>query len=278
MNYENFDDYLLSLNVTQICREYGFKKIGMNSLYHLTNILRMFISNMAKNSKDYCELSNRTEVNLIDLLNSLLDQRKGKESIVEYIKESKLKYPFTKKSYVKKIMENEIQERELFNQKINSNNIINTDSISKETLELIPPIVKYFPKDFALKKTEIKLNVAQEELKKAQSMIKNIEKKTLEDVISANNYFDNLSKKHKRKNSIDINNLFQEIQTNKEISLGFTLKQESKGKKVIQEKAEDQNILNIIKSMNNNQTLSEEDEDEIESSQMDIDDNPLEDF
>lgn len=41
MNFENFPDYLLSMNIAQIAREFGFKKIGMNSLYLLTNVLKI---------------------------------------------------------------------------------------------------------------------------------------------------------------------------------------------------------------------------------------------
>lgn len=40
MNFENYQDYLLSINISQIAREFGFKKIGMNSLYLLTQIVK----------------------------------------------------------------------------------------------------------------------------------------------------------------------------------------------------------------------------------------------
>jgi hypothetical protein len=40
MNFENYQDYLLSINVAQVGREFGFKKIGMNSLYLMTQILK----------------------------------------------------------------------------------------------------------------------------------------------------------------------------------------------------------------------------------------------
>ena len=47
MNFENFTDYLvlyilnqLSLNIAQVSREYGFKKVGVNSLYLLTHVVR----------------------------------------------------------------------------------------------------------------------------------------------------------------------------------------------------------------------------------------------
>jgi hypothetical protein len=40
MNFENYQDYLLSLNIAQIAREFEFKKVGMNSLYLVTHILK----------------------------------------------------------------------------------------------------------------------------------------------------------------------------------------------------------------------------------------------
>ncbi len=40
MNFENYQDYLLSINIAQISREFGFRKIGMNSLYLLTQVLK----------------------------------------------------------------------------------------------------------------------------------------------------------------------------------------------------------------------------------------------
>ena len=46
MNFENYNDYLLSINIAQITREYGFKKIGMNSLYLLTQVLKTCTINL----------------------------------------------------------------------------------------------------------------------------------------------------------------------------------------------------------------------------------------
>jgi len=275
LNYENFNDYALSLNITQILREYNFKKIGMNSLYHLTHILKLYITDISVRAKDYCEFSNRSEVNLIDVLNSLLDKGITKEELVNYIGDSKLKYPFCKRQYVNKILSTEEIERNSFIKKMNINNITTTACINKEILEMIPKSVKYFPKDFALKETQVKFNVTNEEVKKNQSLIKNIEKKSLEEVISANNYFDNLSKKHKRKNSIDINNLFQDIQTSKNISLGFSLKQEGNVKS-INKSEEDGQVLALLKSYNNGDEKDYDNEND--TSQIDNEENAIEDY
>lgn len=277
LNFENFEDYLLSINISQICREYGFKKLGMQSLYHLTSVLKQFILIISKISKDYCELSNRSEVNLIDILNSFLDKGISKSSLLDYMKQSKLKYPFAKKTYIKKILSQEEQERNSFLQKINSNNIISSENINKDILKMIPQSVKYFPREYSLKETKIKLNVSQEEVKNSQSLIKTYERKNIEDVVSSYNYFDNLSKKHKRKNSLDVNSLFQEIHTNQNLCLGFVLSQEInkewKEKKKIYSEGEDiynNQFADVLNHRNNENDYSVEDDnpDILESSQL----------
>lgn len=259
MNFESFNDYLLSLNIAQIGREYGFKKVGMNSLYLMTQLLKMYIKSIANDAKEYCELSNRSEVNLIDMLNALSDKRISKESIINYMRESKLKHPFSKKSYVTKIIQNEVNEREAFIQKINCNNLIHSNVLSKNLVDLIPPVVKYFPREFAIKESEIKINNTTEDLKKSQSALKAIEQKTFEEVISANNYFDNFSKKHKRKNSTDISNLMQEMLETDEIALGFSLKNQPKKKIIKSQKQEDSENLKLF-SLKNNESVQEYDE------------------
>ncbi len=40
MNFENYQDYLLSINLAQISREFGFRKIGMNSFYLLNQVIK----------------------------------------------------------------------------------------------------------------------------------------------------------------------------------------------------------------------------------------------
>ena len=52
----------------------------------------------------------------------------------------------------------------------------------------IPKPLRIFPRDFALKETENKLEL-NEENKKAKIAVKNLEKRSLEDIISSNNYY-----------------------------------------------------------------------------------------
>ncbi len=72
MNFENYNDYLLSLNISQIAREFGFKKRSINSLYLITHLIKGYIELFAKETQKSVENSNRMERNIIDLLFSLL--------------------------------------------------------------------------------------------------------------------------------------------------------------------------------------------------------------
>ena len=103
MNFENYSDYLLSVNIAQISREFGFKKIGMNSLYLITNILRKFIEKIAIETQNNAENSNRYETNLIDCLYSLVENDIHLNDISSYLEESKIKYNFSKEKYLDKI-------------------------------------------------------------------------------------------------------------------------------------------------------------------------------
>jgi hypothetical protein len=63
-----------------------------------------------------------------------------------------------------------------------------------------------------------------EETKKGKSPTKLLEKKSLEDIISSNNYYD-LSKKHnKRKASIDLSSLLNEVAKTENITIGRKFK------------------------------------------------------
>ena len=169
--------------------------------------------------KEYCELAGRSEVNLIDLLFSLVERQITKEDILLYLKESKIKYPFAKQNFIGRIYNTEERERTSLIKKINLNNVTKTDAIPQNILQVIPPALRIFPRDFALKETETKVDL-NEENKKTRVSIKNLEKKSLEDIISSNNYHD-FSKKHtKRKASVDIGNLFSEIVKTENINLG----------------------------------------------------------
>lgn len=243
MNFENYNDYLLSLNISQISREFGFKKVGINSLYLITHLTRTFIEKLATETKETTEISNRTECNLIDLLFTLLDKQISQEEIMKYIKESKIKYEFSKGVFIRKIYHTEEKERNIHIRKINSSQISENPTISKELLNAIPPQLRFFPRDFGgdnvpneqltvlkpnLKKPNVN-NTNQDDKKlKKDSIV--IEKKGNEEINNlATNYFD-MSKKHsKKKISVDIMKIINDITVDEtEIFLGKKLKREDK--------------------------------------------------
>lgn len=221
MNFENFNDYLLSINIAQFCRENGFKKVGSSSLYLLTNILKAIIKRQAEAAKNIAENANRSEVNMIDYL---LVSRMHKEDYVKFLKAKSVKSvktKFCKRSYIGKLIYNQQLERDKFIEKINMNNYMNNKEIKPMLNSLIPDSVKYYPSEFTIKESELKL--PKEEIKKLQQNIKIEEHKEVEDIILSNNYFENLSKKHKRKNSVEINNVINEININVDYKLGGKL-------------------------------------------------------
>lgn len=151
MTFEDFNDYLLSINISQISREFGFKKIGGNSLYLLTDILRKHIEKIADDVKKSTESTGRMEPNLVDLNFNLIKSNNSQEDLLNYIKHSNIKYDFTKKFILKKIVKSEENQRKEYIKKINSD--ITTDckdSIPKNILDSIPKHLKYFPKGFSL--------------------------------------------------------------------------------------------------------------------------------
>lgn len=223
MNFENYNDYLLSLNIAQILREFGFKKVGMNSLYLITNIIKAYVENLAVKAKEYTELSGRLEVNLIDVFFNLIDLNITQETLMLYLKESKIQYKFSKNGYIGRIYSAEEKERNTLIQKINSTNVLQSTAIPANIINAIPKPLRFFPRDFALKETE-NITEMTEDIKKTKNDIKRLEKKSLEEIISSNNYYD-MSKKHSRqKNAIDITNIFKDIIKTEELNLGKKFK------------------------------------------------------
>ena len=237
INFENYNDYLLSLNIAQISREFGFKKVGINSLYLITHLTRAFIEKIAVDTKKSTEASNRTESNLIDLLFTLSDSQTTQETMMKYIKESKIKYDFAKGSYIRKIYLNEERERNNHIRKINSSQITEDINMDNKLLSAIPKQLRYFPKEFFNEGNEVLINkqnniisipnILDEKKIRKDSVIH--ERKATEEVNIQTNYFD-MSKKHtKKKISIDMSRILNEIIVeNNEIHLGKKLKREDK--------------------------------------------------
>ena len=237
MIFENYKDYLLSLNIAQISREFGYKKIGMSSFYLLTNIVRKFIEKISIDTQKEVENSGRTECNIIDLLYTLVNDRKiNQENILYYIKSSKIHFDFTKANYLNRLILTEEKERNNLIKKINMNTIKATDdeeistlNIKKNIINAIPPMLRYFPVEYGnlrgrdgddnLNKMNI-LNNLLEDTKNKNKQSSNLsnanERKTIEELNNTINYFD-MSKKHIfHRNKIDLNNIFNNIKTIKE--------------------------------------------------------------
>ena len=236
MNFENYNDYLLSLNISQIAREFGFKKIGINSLYLITHLIKGYIELFAKETQKSVENSNRMESNIIDLLFTLQDNQINQNQIIDYIHESKIKNDFSKNRFLNKLIETE--EKERINQiyKINSNTVTNELNINKNIINAIPKQLRFFPRDFS--------NIPEEKnpFEEKDSKLKDIQKfldennrkrtlsfngkKNIDDINTTVNYFD-MSKKHnKKKINFDIGNIFTDIE--EECVLGKKIKREDK--------------------------------------------------
>jgi len=232
MIFEDYKDYLLSLNIAQISREFGFKKLGKNSFYLLTDVIRRFIEKISSDTQKNVEASGRNECNIIDLLYTLIDEKNiNQNDILYYINSSKIKYDFTKANYLHKIYSTEEKERNNLIKKINMSSVkikdkedFSTINLSSDLIKAIPPMLRYFPPEYG--KDRLETGEGDENLKKI-NMINNLlddnknkrlnsgvainERKTVEELNNAANYFD-MSKKHSfHKNNIDLSKIFNNV-------------------------------------------------------------------
>ena len=268
MNFENYNDYLLSLNISQISREFGFKKVGINSLYLITHLTRNFIEQISSDAQKVAEESNRIESNLIDLFYSLEDNKISQENLKKYIKDSKIKYDFSKGNYIRKIFHTEERERNSHIRKINSNQVHENLTLNDKLLKAIPAQLRYFPKEY-LESEEIvqDINIQNEQVEKKVSENKGnvnehkknekvnrkeslaYDKKNMDELNNALGYFD-MSKKHTRKKiSFDITKVFNEVsEEDHNIMLGKKVKREDKA-----ETGTSNKIISIYVGNNNEQ-------------------------
>ena len=232
MIFEDYKDYLLSLNIAQISREFGFKKLGKNSFYLLTDVIHRFIEKISSDTQKNVEASGRNECNIIDLLYTLIDEKNiNQNDIMYYINSSKIKYDFTKANYLHKIYSTEEKERNNLIKKINMSSVKIKDkedfssiNLSSDLIKAIPPMLRYFPPEYG--KDRLETGEGDENLKKI-NMINNLlddnknkklnsgvainERKTVEELNNAANYFD-MSKKHSfHKNNIDLSKIFNNV-------------------------------------------------------------------
>lgn len=231
MIFENYKDYLLSLNIAQISREFGFKKMGMNSFYLLTNVIRKFIERISVDTQKQVEDSGRNECNIIDILYTLLDDKNiSQKDIMLYINSSKIKYDFTKNNYIHKLISSEEKERNKLIKKINYSSLkikeeedFNSINLNPNLIKAIPPMLRYFPMEY--KKGGLNELNEDDENKKKINIINNMledknkintgtnlnERKNVEELNSTANYFD-LSKKHSfHKKNIDFSKIFNNV-------------------------------------------------------------------
>ena len=233
MIFENYKDYLLSLNIAQISREFGFKKLGMNSFYLLTNVVRKFIEKISIDTQKQVEDSGRNECNVIDILYTLLDDKNiSQQDIMLYINSSKIKYDFTKNNYIHKLFISEEKERNNLIKKINYSSLkirdeedFNSVNINPNLIKAIPPMLRYFPLEYKKggindgnesDENQKKINIINNMLedsknKKLNSGLTMNERKNVEELNSTANYFD-MSKKHSfHKKNIDFSKIFNNV-------------------------------------------------------------------
>ena len=232
MIFEDYKDYLLSLNIAQISREFGFKKLGKNSFYLLTDVIRRFIEKISSDTQKNVEASGRNECNIIDLLYTLIDEKNiNQNDILYYINSSKIKYDFTKANYLHKIYSTEEKERNNLIKKINMSSVkikdkedFSTINLSSDLIKAIPPMLRYFPPEYG--KDRLETGEGDENLKKI-NMINNLlddnknkrlnsgvainERKTVEELNNAANYFDKSKKQSFHKNNIDLSKIFNNV-------------------------------------------------------------------
>ena len=232
MIFENYKDYLLSLNIAQISREFGFNKLGMNSFYLLTNVIRKFIEKISIDTQKQVEDSGRNECNIIDILYTLLDDKNiSQRDIMFYINSSKIKYDFTKNNYIHKLFNSEEKERNNLIKKINHSSLkireeedINNININPNLIKAIPPMLRYFPMEYKKggidenedDENQKKINIINNMLednknKKMNSGLTVNERKNVEELNNTANYFD-MSKKHSfHKKNVDFSKIFNNI-------------------------------------------------------------------
>lgn len=207
ISYDKYSSYLLSKNICQILDQFDYKTIDKDSLFLLTNVTMSYIESLAIKAKSYTELSGRIEVNLIDLFFTLIQRGIEQKDIIDYIARTSIKS--TQNFCVFKQYQSEESKRVSLLKRLNSTNVNGSVSINKAIVPSIPKNLRYFPRDFALKSTNNTIELNEGFLKKKKE-IKSIEKKSIEDIISSNSYYD-MNKKQSRHKAIDIMSIFNEI-------------------------------------------------------------------
>ena len=217
--FNSYNDFLLSKNICLFLqKEYGIEQISKPSLLLLTKTVSNFIEELAHKIKNTTELAEREESNIIDVLFTfLLKNNKHQKDIIEYINKRTTDELIKNKNYsikeiinVKKLREEEENKRINYLKEFNCIYTPQSNCIDKTLLNSIPKNLRYFPREFTLKHSENLLDKTEETIKE-KNEIKKLEKKSLEQIISGNSYYESDQKNKNEKGYINMLNLYNEI-------------------------------------------------------------------
>ena len=217
--FDDYNDYLLSKNICLFLqKEYGIEQISKSSLLLLTKTVSNYIEELVHKIRNTTELAEREESNIIDVLFTfLLRNKKHQNDIIEYIKKRTIDEQIGNKNYsiknfidIQKLNKEEENIRNNYLKELNSINVPQSNCINKTLLNAIPKNLRYFPREFTLKQSENILNKTEETIK-VKNEITKLEKKSLEQIISGNGYYEVDQKKKDEKDYINMLSLYNEI-------------------------------------------------------------------
>ena len=217
--FDDYNDYLLSKNICLFLqKEYGIEQISKSSLLLLTKTVSNYIEELVHKIRNTTELAEREESNIIDVLFTLLlRNNKHQNDIIEYIKKRTIDEQIRNKNYsiknfidIQKLNKEEENKRNNYLKELNSINVPQSNCINKTLLNAIPKNLRYFPREFTLKQSENILNKTEETIK-VKNEITKLEKKSLEQIISGNGYYEVDQRKKDEKDYINMLSLYNEI-------------------------------------------------------------------
>ena len=217
--FDDYNDYLLSKNICLFLqKEYGIEQISKSSLLLLTKTVSNYIEELVHKIKITTELAEKEESNIIDVLFTLLlRNNKHQNDIIEYIKKRTIDEQIGNKNYsiknfidIQKLNKEEENKRNNYLKELNSINVPQSNCINKTLLNAIPKNLRYFPREFTLKQSENILNKTEETIK-VKNEITKLEKKSLEQIISGNEYYEVDQRKKDEKDYINMLSLYNEI-------------------------------------------------------------------
>ena len=217
--FDDYNDYLLSKNICLFLqKEYGIEQISKSSLLLLTKTVSNYIEELVHKIRNTTELAEREESNIIDVLFTfLLRNNKHQNDIIEYIKKRTIDEQIGNKNYsiknfidIQKLNKEEENKRNNYLKELNSINVPQSNCINKTLLNAIPKNLRYFPREFTLKQSENILNKTEETIK-VKNEITKLEKKSLEQIISGNGYYEVDQRKKDEKDYINMLSLYNEI-------------------------------------------------------------------